>query len=66
MATAVKAHVLFRPEHNVAELEELRSWDRELHFTENLFFFFFFLFTEILLCHGKNHACCKLAVLQAT
>ena len=54
MATAVKAHVLFRPEHNVAELEELRSWDRELHFT------------EILLGHGKNHACCKLAVLQAT
>ena len=54
MATAVKAHVLFRPEHNVAELEELRSWDRELHFT------------EMLLGHGKNHACCKLAVLQAT
>ena len=54
MATAVKAHVLFRPEHNVAELEELRSWDRELHFT------------KILLGHGKKHACCKLAVVQAT
>ena len=32
---------------NVAELEELRSSDHELHFT------------RILLGHGKKRACCK-------
>ena len=30
-----------------AELEELRSWDHELHFT------------KILLGHGRRYACCK-------
>ena len=33
---------------DVAELEELRSWDHELHFT------------KILLGHGRKHASCKI------
>ena len=32
---------------DVAELEELRSWDHELHFT------------KIRLGHGRKTACCK-------
>ena len=36
-----------RAPEDVTELEELRSWDHELHFTIKL------------LAHGRKHACCK-------